>query len=297
MAVASGFIQLHRKIVEWEWYQNPNTFRLFLHCLLMANYTDGRFEGQDVKRGQFVTSLEKLSVQTRLTVRQVRVSLDHLIMTGELTSISYPKFRIITVVKYDVYQSDDRQNDKQMTSERQANDKQMTSERQQYNNNNNNNKGIMEKGNNNISFDRFWTAYPRKEGKPKAKAAFDKLKPDEGLLQRMLDSIERWKHTDQWQEDGGRYIPHPSTWLNQRRWEDEPMPAKKAEVVKQRVLPAQDFGQRDYSEVQKELEEQQRNRIVEMLCRNNDLWDETNSKPVDGWREKLDQLKAEGKAV
>ena len=127
MAVTlNGFIRLHRKITDWEWYQNPNTFRVFLHCLLKANFTDGRFEGIEVKRGQFVTSLPSLSVQTSLSVRQVRVALDHLILTGELTSKSYPKFRIITVVKYNDYQNDDRQDDSQTTGKRQANDRQVT---------------------------------------------------------------------------------------------------------------------------------------------------------------------------
>ena len=73
----------------------------------------------------------------------------------------------------------------------------------------------------NERFERFWKAYPRKESKPKARTAFEKIKTDEELLRKMLDSIERWKKTDQWQEDGGRYIPHPSTWLNQGRWMDE----------------------------------------------------------------------------
>lgn len=132
----TGFILLHRKITEWEWYQNPNTFRLFLHCLLMANFTDGRFEGKEIKRGQFVTSLPSLSAQTSLSIRQVRVALDHLILTGELTSKAYPKFRVITVVNYDKYQNNDRQIDSQMTGERQADDSQMTGERQQYKKNN-----------------------------------------------------------------------------------------------------------------------------------------------------------------
>ena len=137
--IPSGFILLHRKITEWEWYQNPNTFRVFLHCLLMANFTEGRFEGKNIQRGQFVTSLQSLSDQTSLSIRQVRVALDHLIMTGELTSKAFSKFRIITVVNYDKYQCNDKQDDKQMTDKRQANDKQMTSKRQQYKKNNNNN--------------------------------------------------------------------------------------------------------------------------------------------------------------
>ena len=143
----AGFILLYRQITEWEWYQNPNTFRVFLHCLLMANFTDGRFEGKEIKRGQFVTSLPSLSDQTSLSIRQVRVALDHLIMTGELTSKSYSKFRVITVVNYDKYQNNDRQNDSQMTDKRQADDRQVTGKRQQYNNNK---KETREQGNNHL---------------------------------------------------------------------------------------------------------------------------------------------------
>lgn len=141
----AGFILLYRQITEWEWYQNPNTFRVFLHCLLMANFTDGRFEGKEIKRGQFVTSLPSLSDQTSLSIRQVRVALDHLIMTGELTSKAYSRFRVITVVNYDKYQNNDRQSDSQTADKRQADDRQVTAKRQQYNNNNN---GTMKKGNN-----------------------------------------------------------------------------------------------------------------------------------------------------
>lgn len=72
-------------------------------------------------------------------------------------------------------------------------------------------------------FDRFWGEYPRKEAKPKARIAFEKINPDETMLQTMLEAIRKWKDSAQWKEDGGKYIPHPATWLNQRRWEDEPM--------------------------------------------------------------------------
>ena len=141
----NGFILLYRQITEWEWYQNPNTFRVFLHCLLMANFTDGRFEGMDIKRGQFVTSLPSLSKQTRLSIQQVRTALDHLKSTGEITDFSTSKYRVITVVKYDQYQIDNRQNNSQSTGNQQASNSQSTGEQQQYKNNN---KGKREKGNN-----------------------------------------------------------------------------------------------------------------------------------------------------
>lgn len=93
-------------------------------------------------------------------------------------------------------------------------------------------------------FDRFWAAYPNKKAKQDAFRAFQKLKPDDDLLNRMLAALEREKESAQWQESGGRFIPHPATWLNGRRWEDEttsPTPAQAA-----RHVVAQDYPQRDY---------------------------------------------------
>jgi len=77
------------------------------------------------------------------------------------------------------------------------------------------------KTNTSCSFAAFWSAYPRKEGKGKAEDAFGKLIVTDDLLATMLKSIDAAKQSDQWRKDGGQYIPHPSTWLNQRRWEDE----------------------------------------------------------------------------
>lgn len=71
-------------------------------------------------------------------------------------------------------------------------------------------------------FARFWAVYPRHEAKQTALKAFTKINPDEALLETILSAVERFKNTAQWQEDGGQYVPHPSTFLNQRRWEDEP---------------------------------------------------------------------------
>lgn len=68
-------------------------------------------------------------------------------------------------------------------------------------------------------FDIFWKAYPKKVSPADAKKAFSKLKVDEQLLEKMLKAIEQQKKTDQWKDP--KYIPHPSTWLNGHRWEDE----------------------------------------------------------------------------
>ena len=123
-----GFIYLHRKMLDWEWYDDINTCRVFLHCLFRANWKPCKWHGVDIEPGQFITSLQNLAVETGLSVRQIRTALDHLISTGEVTSKSQSKFRIITVNNWDRYQASDKQVDKQPTSKRQGSDKVATTD-------------------------------------------------------------------------------------------------------------------------------------------------------------------------
>lgn len=110
-------------------------------------------------------------------------------------------------------------------------------------------------------FERFWDAYPRKVAKADARKKFEKINPDDELLAVMLKAIDQQKASEQWTKDGGQFIPHPSTWLNQRRWEDETQPAH----VK--VLPAQAFPQRDYSDVDQQLMEELAKEMAEAKAR------------------------------
>ena len=122
----NGYIKLYRKMLNWEWYTNIPVRILFEHCLLKANYQDKNWQGIIVKKGSFVTSYEKLSIETTLTVRQIRTAINKLKMTNELTIKTNNKYSIISINNWDSYQMDDTQNDNQMTNKRQTNDKQMT---------------------------------------------------------------------------------------------------------------------------------------------------------------------------
>jgi hypothetical protein len=108
--------------MEWEWYGNINTCRLFIHMLLRANWKDGRFEGKVIPRGSFVSSLPKLAEETSLTIREVRTAISHLKSTGEVTCKTYPKYTVFTVKNYCEYQQSDIQNDSQTTDKRHSND-------------------------------------------------------------------------------------------------------------------------------------------------------------------------------
>ena len=71
------------------------------------------------------------------------------------------------------------------------------------------------------AFEAFWRAYPRKTAKTAARTAWKKLAPVGGLLDTIMAAVAAQSNSRQWLADGGRFIPHASTWLNQARWEDE----------------------------------------------------------------------------
>lgn len=71
-------------------------------------------------------------------------------------------------------------------------------------------------------FAEFWKAYPKKVGKASCLKAWKKLKPTTELHDHIMTALEAQKRSEQWQREGGRYIPNPLTWLNQGRWDDEP---------------------------------------------------------------------------
>ena len=73
---------------------------------------------------------------------------------------------------------------------------------------------------NEAEFTQFWLAYPRRVGKKDARKAFDKAIKTTDIA-TIIDAVNRQKHSLQWKKNGGQFIPHPSTWLNQGRWEDE----------------------------------------------------------------------------
>ena len=110
-----GFIKIDRKILDWEWWSDFNTFRLFFYMLVSAYWKDGKYKGIEIKRGSFPSSLSKLSSETGLTENEIRTSLKHLKSTGEITSKSTNKFTVFSVKNYDFYQSDNKQNCEQIT--------------------------------------------------------------------------------------------------------------------------------------------------------------------------------------
>jgi len=142
-----GYIKLHRSLLEWEWYDELNVKVLFIHCLLKANYTDKDWKGQIIHRGSFITSYEKLSIETGLTVQQIRTAILKLKSTNEIIHKSTSHYSMITINNYDLYQTDNIQNDTQITNNQQTNNKQITTtkERKEIKNQINHHDELMKK--------------------------------------------------------------------------------------------------------------------------------------------------------
>lgn len=99
-----GWISLYRKFLDWQWYDYPTVKIVFLHCLLSANHKPSKWRDLIIKRGQLVTSYEKLAAHNGLSIQQVRTAIEKLQSTNEITYQSTSQYSIITIKNYNLYQ-------------------------------------------------------------------------------------------------------------------------------------------------------------------------------------------------
>lgn len=130
----SGWIKLHRSLLDWEWFSNSNMLCVFMYLLLSANSKNGRWQGIEVLAGQHITSIDKISKQTGLSQMMVRAALNKLVTTGEIEKVSTNKYTVITVVNWAFYQGEEQASNKQETNKEQTNNNQITNEEQSNNN-------------------------------------------------------------------------------------------------------------------------------------------------------------------
>ena len=116
------WIKLHSKIIEWEWYKDSNMFRVFLHCLLKANWKDKKFEGLIIRRGSLVTSNKNIAEELGISIQNVRTALKKLEKSKNLTIKTTNKYTVITVNNYRLYQ----QTNNQLTNNQQSTNNQLT---------------------------------------------------------------------------------------------------------------------------------------------------------------------------
>lgn len=210
----NGWIKLYRSLMYDPVWTSANAEQkvVLVTILLLASHEPRQWVwmGQkfELQPGQFVTSLDSLSRKAGVSIRSVRSAIARFEKLNFLTNKSTKTGRLISIVNWSTYQGPHRVPDK-------ASDKEPTKTRQ---------LSIKKEGKKEkplSGFDDFWLAYPKKQSKQQALTAWTKLDPDDDLQSTILSALDMQSTSDQWQRDGGQYIPLASSWLNQQRWEDE----------------------------------------------------------------------------
>lgn len=103
----NGYIKLHRKLMQWEWYKDIPTKTLYIHLLLKASWSDLTYRGREIPSGTIVTTVRELSEETRLSPQQIKTAFSHLKSTNEITIKTTNKETVIHIEKWGIYQCDE----------------------------------------------------------------------------------------------------------------------------------------------------------------------------------------------
>ena len=100
-----GYVKLYRKLLDWEWFDDDFLFKLFVYCLLKANFTPSIWRGIEIPSGSFITSSMLLAERFNVSRAKIRYSLEKLIATNNITTNTTNKHTQINVVNWQLYQS------------------------------------------------------------------------------------------------------------------------------------------------------------------------------------------------
>lgn len=221
-----GYILLHRKMSENPLYLSEpfNRALAWIDLLLLANFKENYFYVRgvkvEVKRGQIGWGLDKLSTRWKWSRGKVERFLKDLETERQIVRQKNNVTTLISIVKYEDYQTNSKADSK-------ANSKADSKA-----------DGHIRKKDNKVKetiytsdFDLFWLKYPKKTGKGGAFASFKRLQKSE--VAKISNALEWQIKSEQWLKDNGQYIPNPQTYINQKRFDDEPIIKQK---MKNQVL-------------------------------------------------------------
>ena len=222
-----GWIKLHRKILDNDLWVTDNHLAkvIFIDCVLKANHKarfvpiKGSF-GIHIKRGEFITSLRKMANYYNSTTKTIKKILVLLQKMGILETQGKTHYTLIIVRNYDQYQHNDNVNGNTLydtevdTTEtvRTTQGKRTLPTNKKVKNDKNEKNSIYTS-----SFEKFWNVYPVKVGKKIAFGIWKRQHIGE-VVEEIVEFVDKAKGTRQWKEG---FIPHPTTFLNGHRWEDD----------------------------------------------------------------------------
>ena len=175
----TGWIWLHRKLLDWEWYRDANVSRLFIHLLLRANHKTNKWRGIKINRGQLITGRKALARELGLSEMQIRTALNKLKSTNEITIETTNKYSVLTISNYNSYQGSNQHHNQRVTNKQPTNNQQITT-------NNNDKNEIM------IKNEKKRYTSPKDITEEDLKEISEKYKVGLGFVKLQLEKMENW---------------------------------------------------------------------------------------------------------
>jgi hypothetical protein len=187
-------------------YRAKRTNSLSVEDLEIGEAKIGDLKACGLSRQEYRTALNWLSVNQIITIRTTN--------KGTIAKLSDTRFFDINI------ENGNDQNNHQTTTKQPSNNHQATT-----------NKNVRKKKVKKIKdtcakncangFNDFWKEYPKKRDKQKSLKAWKRINPDNELQEVIIAALQKQKKSSDWLKESGQYIPYPSTWLNNERWNDE----------------------------------------------------------------------------
>lgn len=217
------YIKIFHKMLDWGWYGDTNTFRVFMHILLRANYRESEYLGHKIGAGECVFGRKAWAKQLGLSEQQVRTAISHLQSTNEITTRATNKFTVITVVNWESWQIKEgkatkRATNKQPTSQPTSNQQATTSKESKNISSSLRSEDIYTYAD---EFEKLWELYPKKQGKQKARENYIKARKGGATSEEVEKGIIAYAEYIKATNTEDRYIKHGSTFFSQQAWQDE----------------------------------------------------------------------------
>lgn len=230
-----GWIKLHRKSVHSQVFQSEGLWKLWSWCLLRANHKDawisiktGRGTAEVlVKRGEFLFGRKSAAKALKKNESTIYKRMMKLKSMGNLDIKSNTHYSIVTIINYELYQGSEKDEvtpkvtPKEHPSNTNKNDKNEKKKDSLYKKERvSSSKGETTNQSPSNGFEEFWSLYPHKDNKQGAMVEWANISPDDALFERIMGSLRRFGGSEEWQRDGGRFVPHADKWLRDARWQD-----------------------------------------------------------------------------
>ena len=222
----AGWIKLHRRLLDNPRATDPEWLSVWIYLLLNATHQPHKmnFDGKivELQPGQLITGRFAIAKATGVSDAKVYRVLETLKNEQQIEQLAGVKGSMFTVSNWREYQETEQQTEQRLNSNRTATEQRLNTNKNVRTEECKNEKKLHTTESE--SFKAFYSAYPRKVSKQPALKAFTKLvEPYAAELLPVILAALKWQTTSpEWQRDNGRYVPHPATYLNEHRWDDQP---------------------------------------------------------------------------